>query len=199
MKSLGKKLQALAWGLIVRGFAADDHILDLSPIPYQGIENCAGDYSSHFRPRSHSTSFPRSQLSRSPFWLKLSIQPCRGQGILLFQSACCSKTPAVEQEHQTKAQTYQTAACPGRFCKGTAGFVADDSSFLAGALAVNEQLVNLGRVLQQQTSSGALDSSSPDVPDCLTPWEIFNSTAELSFWAEALQTVGFAGKFHHQL
>jgi len=64
----------------------------------------------------------------------------------------------------------------------------------SGALAVDEQLVNLGRVLQQQTSSGALDSSSPDVPDCLTPWEIFNSTAELSFWAEALQTVGFAGK-----
>ena len=27
----------------------------------------------------------------------------------------------------------------------------------------------------------------------MTPWEVFNGTAELSFWAEALQTVGFAG------
>ena len=57
------------------------------------------------------------------------------------------------------------------------------------------QLGNLGRVLQQDASAGALDgdSSGADVPGCRTPWETFNSTAELSFWAEALQTVGFAG------
>ena len=66
----------------------------------------------------------------------------------------------------------------------------------AGALASNGQLGNLRRMLQQQeSSSGAVagDNSGADVPGCRTPWETFNSTAELSFWAEALQTVGFAG------
>ena len=87
---------------------------------------------------------------------------------------------------------------------------------VAGALASNGELVNLGRVLQQDISSG-LDASGgsadptgasaaapssgadasdngPDVPTCPTPWEVFNATAELSFWAELLQTVGFAGE-----
>lgn len=66
----------------------------------------------------------------------------------------------------------------------------------SGALAIDGQLVKLGRALQQQqTSSGAVagDNSVADVPGCRTPWETFNSTAELSFWAEALQSVGFAG------
>lgn len=67
--------------------------------------------------------------------------------------------------------------------------------FAAGALAARGELSNLGRVLQQDTRAGATPAAytSPDVPQCPTPWEIFNSTTELSFWAEALQTVGFAG------
>ena len=92
------------------------------------------------------------------------------------------------------------------------------SDVVAGALASSGELVNLGRVLQQDISSG-LDASGgsadptgasaaapssgadasdngPDVPTCPTPWEIFNATAELSLWAEALQTVGFAGGPH---
>lgn len=66
----------------------------------------------------------------------------------------------------------------------------------AGALASDGQLMNLGRALQQQeisSASSAADNSVADTPGCRTPWETFNSTAELSFWAEALQTVGFAG------
>ena len=66
----------------------------------------------------------------------------------------------------------------------------------SGALAHDGHLVNLGRALQQQQVGGgatAEDNSVTDVPGCRTPWETFNSTAELSFWAEALQTVGFAG------
>lgn len=56
--------------------------------------------------------------------------------------------------------------------------------------------MNLGRALQQQeigSASSAADNSVVDTPGCRTPWETFNGTAELSFWAEALQTVGFAG------
>ena len=56
------------------------------------------------------------------------------------------------------------------------------------------ELTRLGRVLQQDAGeASASGASGPDLPQCMTPWEIFNSSAELSFWAEALQTVGFAG------
>ena len=49
-------------------------------------------------------------------------------------------------------------------------------------------------MLQQDAGeASASGTSGPDLPQCMTPWEVFNSTAELSFWAEALQTVGFAG------
>ncbi len=49
-------------------------------------------------------------------------------------------------------------------------------------------------MLQQDAGeASASGASGPDLPQCMTPWEIFNSSAELSFWAEALQTVGFAG------
>ena len=49
-------------------------------------------------------------------------------------------------------------------------------------------------MLQQDAGeASASGTSGPDLPQCMTPWEVFNSSAELSFWAEALQTVGFAG------
>ena len=64
----------------------------------------------------------------------------------------------------------------------------------AGAHAATPKHTRLGRVLQQDAGEASVSGASgPDLPQCMTPWEVFNSTAELSFWAEALQTVGFAG------
>ena len=46
-------------------------------------------------------------------------------------------------------------------------------------------------------SSAASPAGSPqraDLPDCDTPWSIFNSSQELSFFASALHTVGLSGE-----
>ena len=65
----------------------------------------------------------------------------------------------------------------------------------------------LRRRLQQGVAAGgpaAAPAASPaaapagtpqraDLPDCDTPWSIFNSSQELSFFASALQTVGLSG------
>lgn len=56
-----------------------------------------------------------------------------------------------------------------------------------------EQIVRSARRLLEGADVRRGSSQTADLPDCSTPWEIFNSTSELSFWAEALQTVGFAG------
>ncbi len=65
----------------------------------------------------------------------------------------------------------------------------------SGTLCQGEQQRSqIRRRLLQSSDGSEPDSNGPDVPECSTPWEVFNSTAELSFWAEALQTVGFSGR-----
>ncbi|CAL8463696.1 g3230 [Coccomyxa elongata] len=68
---------------------------------------------------------------------------------------------------------------------------------LTGSICQGERGAQLRRRLLDATDTPDASGAGPipkgsDQAECSTPWELFNTTAELSFWAEALQTVGFA-------